>query len=39
MWHEELQRYESKIYKFLCDVCGFAGKEHMNRQDKETQVY
>ena len=38
MWHEELQHYESKIYKFLCDVCGFAGKEYMNRRDTSVLV-
>ena len=32
----QFQPYDSKIYKLLCDICGFAGKEYMNRRDKET---
>lgn len=27
IWHEELQPYQSKICKFLCDICGFATAE------------
>ena len=37
--HEELQPYEGNIYKFFCDICGFAGKEYVKRRDQETQMY